>query len=35
MSAPPVARPRLPSAARVLPYLREIDSNAWIPTTAR
>jgi dTDP-4-amino-4,6-dideoxygalactose transaminase len=29
MSAPPVARPRLPSAARVLPYLREIDGNAW------
>ena len=25
----PVARPRLPSAARILPYLQEIDSNAY------
>ncbi len=25
----PVARPRLPSAAAILPYLREIDSNGW------
>ncbi len=25
----PVARPRLPSAARILPYLQEIDTNAW------
>ena len=25
----PVARPRLPSAERILPYLREIDSNGW------
>jgi dTDP-4-amino-4,6-dideoxygalactose transaminase len=25
----PVARPRLPSAAAILPYLRQIDANAW------
>ncbi len=25
----PVARPRLPSASRILPYLQEIDTNAW------
>ncbi len=25
----PVARPRLPSAARILPYLREIDDAGW------
>ncbi len=25
----PVARPRLPSADRILPYLQEIDSNGW------
>ena len=25
----PVARPRLPSAASILPYLRQIDANAW------
>lgn len=25
----PVARPRLPPASSILPYLREIDANAW------
>ncbi len=25
----PVARPRLPNVSRILPYLQEIDSNAW------
>lgn len=29
MTTLPVARPRLPPAARVLPYLREIDANGW------
>ncbi len=27
--AVPVAKPRLPSAGALLPYLREIDANAW------
>lgn len=29
MTTLPVVRPRLPPAARVLPYLREIDANGW------
>ena len=30
----PDTRPRLPSAARVLPYMPEIDDNAWWSSTS-